>query len=215
MLWILLIFLILTLIWFSSVRIGIFYKREQENDLIKVEVGLLNGLIPIRKEIPALNFKEEGIQLKERTKSKKKTTNKEKKRITYAEIKEYRKQFNQWVDQVVYFHRILKNFLAKIKVKKLSWWSRIGTGDAAETGILSGLVWGIKSGLITVIRHFLQMKKEPEIIIEPSFMQACLHTQFECIVQFRLGDAILAGIKFMINWKKGRGARWQNTQFKV
>lgn len=215
MIWLGLILFVLVLIYFSSIRIGVFYKREEDNDRIKIEIGLLNGLIPIKVKVPALKASEQGIQYEEELKSNHKTLDQKKKLFTLLDLKEYQRKFHELIERVAGLQSILKGFLAKTRIVKLTWWSRIGTGDAAETGILSGLVWGIKGGLIMLLTHFLLLRTKPSISIEPSFMRACLYTEFECIVQFRVGNAILAGILLLVHFRKGRRAKWENTRFKA
>lgn len=214
MIWFVLLCIILILILFSSVRIGLYYKREENNDRIKIEIGLLNGLIPIRIKVPGLQASDKGITYQEKLQSSDNTINKEKNTFTLQDLKEYHRKFQELLERIVGLQKIVKRFLAKIKIIKLTWWSRIGTGDAAETGILLGLIWGIKGGLIMLLSHFMKIRTKPSVSIEPSFMQACLYTEFECILQFRVGNAILAGILFLIHLRKGRRARWENIRFK-
>ncbi len=213
MFWLGLLIAILIIILFSSVKIGLFYKREEENDRIKIEIGLLNGLIPIKIKVPMLKTSEKGLKYQERLQSNTNTINQNEKIFTFQDLKDYMQKIQELLERVVGLQKIIIRFLAKTKIIKLTWWSRIGTGDAVETGILSGFIWGIKGGIIWVLAHFMVLKTKPSVSIEPSFMTACLYTEFECILRFRIGNAILAGILFLIHLRKGRRARW-NTQFK-
>lgn len=217
MIWLILIlvfFLMLLLLLFSNVKIGLFYKREDNNDRIKIEIGLLNGLIPIRLKIPGLKATEHGVEFNEKVQGYGKNLNKEKRNISIKDLKIYHEKIQELLERIVGLQKIMKQFMAKIKIVKFSWWSRIGTGDAAETGVLSGIVWGIKGGIVMLLSHFMSLRSKPAIQIEPSFIQACLYTEFECIVQFRIGNAILAGIRMFIHLRKGRKVRWENTQFR-
>ncbi len=214
MIWIGIILILLLLVLFSRIRIGLYYKREAQNDRLNIEIGLFNGLIPIRLKIPTLKVKDEGVVYKEEIQSKKNTVKKKKGLFTFRDFKTYERAARYAVENVVGLRKIIKRFLSKMQIIRLHWSSRIGTGDAAETGILSGVIWGIKSIIVWVLSHFMKMKVTPEIRIEPSFMQACLYTEFECIVRFRVGNAIIAGLLILLHIRKGSRMKWQNTQSK-
>ncbi len=44
----------------------------------------------------------------------------------------------------------------------------------------------------------------PNLSVTPHFQFAILQTQLTCIFQFRIGHAILAGLKLIKFWKGGR-----------
>lgn len=204
MLILVMVLLILIMIWFSKIRIGIYVKKDGVDDRIKIDIGLLNGLIRLRREIPYIRVESDGIQVKQTLESGDTTLNKQKSWITSRKIKKFQYEAKQLIERVVGFHQIIKRFLAKVKIRKLTWNSRIGTGDAAETGVLAGLIWGIKSGLIVVVRRFMEVEEPPKITVNPSFMQACFYSEFECKLHFRCGHAIMAGLALLINWIRGR-----------
>lgn len=215
MIWIGLVFLLLMLfVFLSRVRISIYYKREAENDRIKVEIGLLNGLLPFRLKIPSLKVKEDGIAYKETAQSTLNTTKKKRRLLSLRDLKEYHIVVQEAIENIVGLQKIIKRFLAKMQIIRFHWNTRIGTGDAAETGILSGIVWGIKGIFVYFLARFLQLNVTPHIRIEPSFMQACLQTEFECIVRFRIGNAIIAGLLILIHMRKGSKIKWQSIQSK-
>jgi hypothetical protein len=203
----LMVLLFMIVIWFSKIRIGLYVKKDGVNDRIKIEIGLLYGLIPLRREIPFIRVEPAGIQVKQTLESGNTTLNQQNSRITSRKIKKLQYDAKQLIERVVNFHQIIKRFLAKVKIRKLVWKSRIGTGDAAETGVLAGLIWGIKSGLIVVVRRFMDVEEPPKITVTPAFMQACFYSEFECSIHFRCGHAIVAGFSLLFNWIRGRRKR--------
>ena len=44
----------------------------------------------------------------------------------------------------------------------------------------------------------------PNISVQPQFQMAISQTSFKCMLQFRIGHAIIAGIKLLKFWKGGR-----------
>lgn len=218
MIWLIFIavFIILVLILlFSSMKIGIYYKRENENDRIKVDIGLINGLIPIQIKIPTLKSTDQGVKFEQKIEQKDKTIDEKQKSITPKKLSDVRRMINTIKVRTRDFRRILVRFMRKVKIVKFSWQSQIGTGDAFETGMLSGLAWIIKSGVVAVLSHFFQLQTRPELQIEPSFSQVSFYTEIECIVKLRIGDAILTGLLIYVYYRKGRKKQWQNIRFKA
>lgn len=196
MLWLGLIFVIIVLLLCLSVQMGICYKRVQQQDHLTLHIGVFNGLLLFQKEIPSLRLQSEGVVYRE-----------QKERLfSLHDFKESKEQWNVTVKRMVGLWRILTRFLRKINVRKLYWHSRIGTGDAAHTGVLLGVVYGLKGGVVWLFAHFLHLATQPTIVIEPAFTETHFYTEFECIVRFRIGHAILAGIFILFHLRKGRRA---------
>ena len=89
-------------------------------------------------------------------------------------------------------------------MKRFEWHTIIGLGDAAHTGMITGAIWAIKGGIIGLISHYIKLKEMPKITVTPHFQAAVIQTEFTCIFQFRIGYAILAGLKLIKFWKGGR-----------
>ncbi len=100
-------------------------------------------------------------------------------------------------------HGIVKTFLKKISVKQFEWHTLIGIGDAAHTGVISGAIWAIKGSIIGMLSHYLNFKEMPHIMVTPHFQAVVSQTKIKCIFQFRIGHAILAGLKLIKFWKGG------------
>ncbi|WP_010678427.1 DUF2953 domain-containing protein [Bacillus timonensis] len=98
---------------------------------------------------------------------------------------------------------ILKSFLKKISITKLEWHSHIGVGDAAHTGVITGIGWSIKGTIVGVISHYLSLKTDPDYSITPSFQRAVSETRLRCMIHFRIGYAMVAGIRMIKRWRGG------------
>ncbi|RFB17919.1 DUF2953 domain-containing protein [Bacillus sp. HNG] len=98
---------------------------------------------------------------------------------------------------------VFKRFLKKISVSRFEWHSHIGVGDAAHTGIITGLGWSIKGTIVGVMSHYFNLKTHPEYSITPSFQVAVSETRLRCMIHFRIGYAMVAGIKAIKRWRGG------------
>ncbi len=80
----------------------------------------------------------------------------------------------------------------------------IGIGDAAHTATITGVLWSVKGGLIALLSHYFRLKEMPALFITPNFQRPDIQTHLKCMIQFRIGNAMLAGIKLVKYWKGGR-----------
>ncbi|MDI6707153.1 MAG: DUF2953 domain-containing protein, partial [Bacillota bacterium] len=82
----------------------------------------------------------------------------------------------------------------RITVKELSWETSLGTGDAAVTGMAVGLMWTLKTAVISILDTRLRNLTLGAVEITPSFDCAKFRTKFDCILRFKIGHAIIASI---------------------
>ncbi|MBO8170424.1 MAG: DUF2953 domain-containing protein [Bacillaceae bacterium] len=216
---VLLLFWLLWLIFMTTLKIKIEMKREGHNDLIHIEVRAWMGLIRFRQDIPAIKLldlmKGPVVERSVESPVTDKKVMKRRQRIPRKVINKNMKKIKQILKHTVHIHRILKLFFKKIKVDELKWHTSIGTGDAAETGLLSGIIWSVKGALVGVVSQYFSLRTVPRLHVSPSYQSPSLSVQFSCIVRFRVGHAMVAGIRIWINFRKGRERKWQNILFRA
>lgn len=84
---------------------------------------------------------------------------------------------------VNYFFR----FLLKARLRRLTWHTRIGTGEPVETGLLAGTVWGLKGAILSVLYHIIPSAAvRSDVDVQPSFDKACFNTDFYCALDISL-----------------------------
>ncbi|MEE0944338.1 MAG: DUF2953 domain-containing protein [Clostridia bacterium] len=90
--------------------------------------------------------------------------------------------------------------------ENLRFYLHYGTGDAASTGILYGVINGIVYGLLGLITNSSKTKKS-EITINPDFTAAVFETNGECIAKIRNVHIIVIAVKLLklyLKIKKGK-----------
>ncbi len=105
------------------------------------------------------------------------------------------------INHVVTLHTIVKRFLKKVHIKELYWHSELGLGDAVLTGQASGAVWTLKGLIIGTMARYMRMKQVPKLSITPQFQRLISQTDFSCMISFRAGHAIIAGLMIVKHWK--------------
>ncbi|ADU31492.1 DUF2953 domain-containing protein [Evansella cellulosilytica] len=213
-LWIIgILFFLLLLIPFLKMRVTMNYIHNGKDDELTLQLKTFFGLIKYEMNFPLLAIDDESASLVFEEKSKSALgEKKKKKKFTVNEFIDDIIHFERLLKHVVGFHTIVRKFLKKMSLEKLNWETHIGTGDAALTGSSSGILWGIKGNVIGIVSNYMKLKVRPNILIQPQFQQMVLKTSFSCIVSFRIGHAILAGLKVLRHWKKGRTLFKKSTE---
>lgn len=223
----LILLIVIVIIWFSSLKLIIDASRKENDDDVILEIRMLFGLIRFRYTMTYVDLLDtwQGWIIKDEIKAPL-YRKRRKKRFPFPMNKRKGGQkgkknkwssFMQQLQKTGQFHRITKSFLKKVKVEKFRWKTSIGTGDAAETGLICGLIWGVKGSVAGMISNYMTLKSIPRIQVSPSFNRKIFSLSFQCIVRMRIGNLIVAGIRLWINLRKGRDHKWQkmNTPYRV
>ncbi len=202
------LFFLLFLILITKITVILDLQHIGDNDHLKIKLRAWR-IIKYTINIPLIKVDDEAnIIIKQEQKvgneqSKNKVKEKGRK-ITPEEDIRALHDVKEILQHVIGMHKIVRRFLKKVKVKKFEWHSQVGIGDAAQTGILTGLAWSIKSGVVGLISSYMYLSTTPILTIDPAFNIYCSKTKLECMIQFRIGQAMLAGIQFIKYWRGGR-----------
>ncbi len=167
------ILIILILFPFTSVRIHLIYRRKAERDHLEFRFRLFFGWIRFRVRVPSLQLR--GAEMTVRSKEKGNVpgsgTRHQKSRITWRGIRKMRHKFAQLQQRIVQLNEVLletgRRFMSRVVCERLEWETFIGTGDAASTGIVTGIVWGVKYTLIGFAGSHIRWEKAPRLRFNP------------------------------------------------
>lgn len=211
-------FLIMVLILcFTKLRITIESHRLGENDRLKLTITAWFKLINIQTTIPFVKLKENlrGLEYEVDTQSSRNELDEKESSMSFTDLVHRIQRLQEFIQRVYHWHDIAKKLLKGIYLYRLDWKIEIGTGDAAETGVLTGISWGVLSSIIGLFTSYVTLRTIPSIMVQPAFQQKKLETEFRCMFRFRIGNAILAGIRLVLNLRKRRDVKWQSTQFRA
>lgn len=214
--WILIVlFLFIFISLFTKLTIDLTYKFDPNDQRLVILIKALFGLIRIRMDIPELNDTNT-----EKQKSEKPDPSLDKNFTDIDSIDEdealkaYR-PIKYWMKNINELYKVVKKSLKKVRITQLVWKSAIGTGDAATTGIISGVGWSFKGTVIGMLSYYFSLKVQPQLEIRPIFNRKISNTYVKCIFQVRAGQAILAGLKIFKLWKKMKSLRQLTENRKV
>lgn len=109
--------------------------------------------------------------------------------------KNYKKLFSQ-VD-------VVKYLLSKAKISNLSLNLELGTGDAAQTAIISGAIAFIFSAIQSYIVNRYSLGPQALRVL-PCFNYIVFNMDLDCIIHLRIGHIIFAGTRIIGRKIKGR-----------
>jgi hypothetical protein len=84
-------------------------------------------------------------------------------------------------------------FISRMVIKDIVWETSMGWGDAAVTGITTGLLWNMKTVILNFLNACMRRVVIKKININPDFNNISLSVYFDCILSFKIGHAIVAG----------------------
>ena len=118
-------------------------------------------------------------------------TDKEKVRVTPKTVRVYIKKMQIIIAQVIHLKKIAIRFLNRVHLEQFEWKSVIGTNDAALTGKIAGIVWGLKGIVAGLFDFYLQMKKTPNLDVQADFQNKQSKTSISCMISF-VSDMLLS-----------------------
>ncbi|TCT24957.1 DUF2953 family protein [Melghiribacillus thermohalophilus] len=189
------------------IQIDYIFKEGESELSIKVQFW---RFIRLKREIP-IEFDSERWRMvtMEKTKMNQKDLNEKEKDYKPHDFVKRVKKGQQMVKQIYHANVVIKKFLSKIRVHSLRWNTRIGLHDASTTGRLAGVLWSIKGSMAGIISHFMKLMKRPEIHVEPEFQKTVIETDFQCMISFRIGQAMYAMLRLVRRFNRNQAAKRQ------
>ncbi|MCH5584280.1 DUF2953 domain-containing protein [Shimazuella sp. AN120528] len=191
------------LIYFSKIKIEINYKRTDKQDKGELKVRALGGLLHYRLSIPTIDFKnvDKGVKVE----SNKESSTDKKAEDTFInkdKIEFLYENYEDLLHRVKYFQESVRWFMSRVHCTKWDWETNVGTGDAAEAGVLTGMIWGVKTTVLGFFSHYIQWDSRPQIEVTPCFQQALLDTSFVAKFSFTFGSAVRFLLLLWFRFKK-------------
>ncbi|NRG44756.1 DUF2953 domain-containing protein [Bacillus sp. CRN 9] len=201
----LILLILLIIIAFSKLHVTLHYFHQAKQHHLQLQFKLWK-FIKYKVDIPLIELSEEkpAVKFTEKSSSIGGMSDEKTEEFTADDLLNSIKNMNEVITHVASFYHIVRHFLSKITIKQLRWHTIVGVGDAALTGMLTGAFWAVKGSILGVISHYMKLRTSPDIVIAPQFQFAVTQTSFICIFHFRIGHAMLAGIKLIKFWKGGK-----------
>lgn len=183
-----------------KVKVVVEYKLDGTDDQGVVSFSVLGGIYKYDINLP--------------TDKNKDTGNDDEKKGRFGRI--YDKLAN--IKEVHTVISKIKGYIGKkITLKAFRLEVEAGTGDAGETGVLSGLLWMLTGIAASVILNTFRKAKSLDFMIKvtPYFAEKKFVVKLYCIFDIKLVHIIVVGIKYKTSKTKKRKARMKNQRNKT
>ncbi|WP_059103794.1 DUF2953 domain-containing protein [Shouchella shacheensis] len=190
------------LLMLAKITVQITYSHQYKEDLLTARITAWR--IPIYTlETSVMEWNEEdgSLMMKEETDTMGAKEEKTKKWTL-------KKVLNIWHDaqallrHVVHLKKKADRFLAQVHVHHFCWKTELGVGDAAATAQLAGALWAIKGLVSSWLTRKMLWRTDPKLQVTPHFQTSGFALYFSCMLSFRLGHAIRAGLALALGWKR-------------
>jgi hypothetical protein len=207
-------FLLLAMV--LPVTIEVHYKREGRDDWLHVGVRAFFGLIKLGYDVPIVALMErrgmiavKKVPAEEMPQNKKGWVT-----ITVEKIQQAMRKFNKINKRIGKYKRAIRRMTKTFHIVSFKWRTAFGTGDAAQTGCMTGLAWGLKGVFSSILYRYFRVTTRLLYDVKPHFQAKGFRTELSCIIRFCPGKAILAGITLAFLWLR-EGTTWRNIRFKA
>lgn len=195
------IILICFFIMLSPLRVEVDFHHGKMKDQGTITFLGFWNLVRFRIKIPEIKWKgfDQGVEIETVSTIQESETT-----ITKDKIKRYRALSKKFIDRIDHFFRILRKFLRNITCEKFHWETLVGTGNAAETGTLIGVMWGTNMTLLSLLGKGIKWKEPPVVQIYPAYAESAFEIKLHSIICFRIGHAILAITRLLLQFITNR-----------
>jgi hypothetical protein len=106
------------------------------------------------------------------------------------------------------YGNLIKLINSKIHISSLNVYSQIGAKDAAHTALIIGSLFALFSMVSYYLKQNYHLQKY-NINILPNFQGSYFDMNMDCIIDFKIGHIIIAGLQQIHMKKKRRCKNWQ------
>ncbi|MCD9021253.1 DUF2953 domain-containing protein [Cohnella silvisoli] len=189
---------LIVIMLFSHIRIRVRYSRSGQLDQLVVVIQALNGLFHYQVILPSILIRGWSVVYHEKRTggiagdvNHKQNSRWIGKRTILRYIRAYRtvlkstRQFKRWA----------RRTLKKVECTRWRLDFRVGTGDAASTAVVTGLLWAVSGCASGVAGQYITLKTSPQSEIAPNYSATEFTVVWEADFRIRLGTAMGSFIK--------------------
>ena len=201
------------LLFYSKIYVAIKYKRNGSNDYIAIDVYTFKRILTYSMQVPMIKIDDINNSLWLNSKietgeNQAKTHSKREKRFVRKIVRFYmlhpgklRHIISKVHNYMRLYCKVMEKFIHSLHCEQLHWKTVYGSEDAAVTGIVTGMLWTVKSLIITRLKKHVIVKNKPVFTVKSIFGHNHFNVDFQCIFSIRLGNVINA-VRILYNIKR-------------
>ncbi|WP_028548716.1 DUF2953 domain-containing protein [Paenibacillus sp. UNC451MF] len=215
------VIVLLALLACSSMQCRFTIVRKRQDDEIVVDVHTMYGLVKQRIAIPVVKFLNvtEGVDYKTEivNKANNQLEQGTKNNLTNEKIKQAIENFQLLLAHCFQFNSWFRETLHQVRCTEFYWKTNVGVGDAPETAMTAGMVWGLKSSLLGYLFRFVQLETRPVLQVIPQYNVVTFSSEVQVLAKIRVYEVMLAGCRLLGRIMKIKGGlrMWRKVLFKA
>jgi hypothetical protein len=180
----------------SRIRLRVRYSRSGKLDQLVVIVQALYGLFHYQVNIPSIVIRGWNVVYREKKAGDLIENNKPKKRmIGKGTVRRYAEGYRTILQSTKQFRRWVRQSLKKVECTRWRLDFRVGTGDAASTAIVTGLLWAVSSCASGAAGQYITLKTSPQSEIAPNYSEIEFTVVWEADFRIRVGTIFVSFIE--------------------
>jgi hypothetical protein len=182
----------------SHIRVRIRYSRSEEQDRLVIIVHALYGLIRSRRTVTSIMVRGMSLFLRENRTSgwaigvKREEKERE---IDWTAMRRSLRAFRAVRRYTVGFRPWAASVLRRVECTRWRLDLRVGTGDAASTAVVAGLLWAALGCMTAAAGQWMRLRAHPHGEVRPNYGAEEMTIVWEGDFRVRLGTMIVAFVK--------------------
>lgn len=185
-------------VFLSRVHIRIRYSRSGRLDQLVIVIEALYGLFHYQILLPSIFIRGWNIVYKEKNTGGLMSEHEgkpQRKKINKGTIRRYMKAYQSILKSTREFKQWTLETLKKIECTRWRLDFKVGTGDAATTAVVTGLLWTVSGCATGAAGEFVSLKTSPHSRIEPNYSGREFTAVWEADFRVRVGSMLWSFIK--------------------
>ncbi|PRX73828.1 Protein of unknown function (DUF2953) [Cohnella sp. SGD-V74] len=200
---------------FSQIKVRVRYSRSGKLDQLVVIVQALFGLFRYQILLPSIVIRGWNVVYREQREGGlpgKEKDAKAKRMLGRRTVRRYIRAYRTVLVSTKQFKRWARTTLKKVECTRWRLDFRVGTGDAASTAVLTGLLWAVSGCATGVADRLISLRASPHGEVTPNYSSPEFTVVWEADFRIRLGTAVAAFFKLGISTVRiGRAIRaWRS-----
>ncbi|XID94219.1 DUF2953 domain-containing protein [Paenibacillaceae bacterium WGS1546] len=182
----------------SRIRVRVRYSRSGRLDQLVVIVHALYGLFQYEAITPSIIVRGWNVVYREKTEGgwgNDRYGKERKRKIGWRAVRRNARSYRLMLRSARNFKRWARRAMRKVECTRWRLDFRVGTGDAASTATVAGLLWAVSGCASGIAGQYVTFRTSPHGEVAPNYASPEFSVVWEADFRIRLGTAIAAMIR--------------------
>ncbi len=193
---------LVALILISFIEFKVHLNRSGRNDRVRIDVKAFYGLVNMQYTVPSIVFDglRQGLKVRLERSGMDQLIGpaEERKRVDKEAVERMLRICRQALQGTDGMKEWSVETLSRVRVTRLDWATDFSLGDAAETAVAAGALWGCKWIAVGWLSRYVRLQQTPRLFVKPVYSdQLSFVTEMEAAGRIRVAELAAAGWKLL------------------